>query len=88
MTPLQSLNDDLAQRLGEMRIVMDEMGEALQQLVSRLENKMELAENSSWLPSTGYPYVLNVGIAACINASNARRALSAYERLRKAGDVS
>ena len=59
MTPLQSLNDDLASHIGEMRIVMDEMGEALDYLLTAHGEQLHDAFDQ------------------------ARRALSAYERVRK-----
>lgn len=67
MTPLQSLNDDLAQRLGEMRIVMDELGRALDDLYTHCRPMVDSEFSTSWRKAM----------------REARSALSSYERVRK-----
>ena len=76
MTPLQSLNDDLAQHIGEMRIVMDEMGRALKAIVAA-----EDAALAEWHTLSVHPWTGDE--PAMKRLASARSALSSYERVRK-----
>lgn len=84
MTPLQSLNDDLASHIGEMRIVMDEMGGALKAMLAPAPNHHSgcLWLNDRRMPcQCGFHDRLNSAQASAIGS--ARSALSSYERVRK-----
>lgn len=76
MTPLQSLNDDLASHIGEMRIVMDEMGGALKAIVAA-----EDAALAEWHTLSVHPWTGDE--PAMKRLASARSALSSYERVRK-----
>ena len=76
MTDLKAINDDLASHIGEMRVVMDELSRALKAIVAA-----EDAALAEWHTLSVHPWTGDE--PAMKRLASARRALSAYERVRK-----